>query len=185
MKPLSSISEDQLTALLAGIRTFSQMFWGPDMAMCQDMFERGIFREIEPLIPLLGDSLPNVIEEMNKWIHGFTDAEALFDELESSYVSLFVSNKKGWIVPLYQSCYEYEDAPMMGPPVSKMKERILELNPLKMGTTSDTKPYILNFDQEIGKGGHMTRVGVVGATGYTGAELVRILSGHPVRRFKI
>lgn len=48
-----------------------------------------------------------------------------------------------------------------------------------MGTTSDTKPYILNFDQEIDKGGHMTRVGVVGATGYTGAELVRILSGHP------
>ena len=25
----------------------------------------------------------------------------------------------------------------------------------------------------------MTRVGVVGATGYAGAELVRILAGHP------
>jgi len=25
----------------------------------------------------------------------------------------------------------------------------------------------------------MIRVGIVGATGYTGAELVRILSGHP------
>ena len=25
----------------------------------------------------------------------------------------------------------------------------------------------------------MTRAGIVGATGYTGAELVRILAGHP------
>ena len=48
-----------------------------------------------------------------------------------------------------------------------------------MGTTSDTKPYILESDQKIGKGGHMTKVGVLGATGYAGAELVRILSAHP------
>jgi N-acetyl-gamma-glutamyl-phosphate reductase len=32
---------------------------------------------------------------------------------------------------------------------------------------------------EIGIGEKMTRVGVIGATGYAGAELVRILSGHP------
>ena len=28
-------------------------------------------------------------------------------------------------------------------------------------------------------GGYMTRAGIVGATGYAGAELVRILAGHP------
>ena len=124
MNAVSAITGDQKKALLTGIRTFSQMFWGPDMAMCQDMFERGIFREIEPLIPLLGNSLPNVIEEINERIHGFPNAEAFFDELESSYVSLFISNQKGRVVPLYQSCYEYENAPMMGPPASMMKERL-------------------------------------------------------------
>ena len=115
--------------------------------MCQDMFERGIFREIEPLIPLLDDSLSNVIEEMNKWIQGFTHAEALFDKLESSYVSLFISNQKGRVVPLYQSCYEYKNAPMMGPPASKMKER-LAADGLSMGSHINEPPDHLAVELE-------------------------------------
>ena len=147
MNAVSAISGDQKTALLKGIRTFSQMFWGPDMAMCQDMFERDLFREIEPLIPLLDNRLPNVIEEMNKWIHGFPDAEALFDELESSYVSLYISNQKGRVVPLYQSCYEYENAPMMGPPASMMKERLAAVG-LSMGSHINEPPDHLAVELE-------------------------------------
>ena len=147
MKPLASMSEDQKIAMIAGIRTFSQMLWGPDMAMCQDMLERGIFREIEPLFPLLGDSLPNIIEEMNKWIHGFTDAEALFDELETSYVRLFISNQKGRVIPFYQSCYEYENAPMMGPPASMMKER-LAADGLSIGSHINEPPDHLAVELE-------------------------------------
>jgi N-acetyl-gamma-glutamyl-phosphate reductase len=40
------------------------------------------------------------------------------------------------------------------------------------------RPKSDNFHDDC-KGGNMTRVGVVGATGYAGAELVRILAGHP------
>jgi N-acetyl-gamma-glutamyl-phosphate reductase len=41
------------------------------------------------------------------------------------------------------------------------------------------------FFQIFNKGGFMTRVGIVGATGYAGAELVRILSGHPQVELRI
>ena len=144
---MASMSEDQRTAMVAGIQAVIQMLWGPDMTMCQDMLKRGIFREIEPLVPALGNSLSSVIEEMNKWIHGFTDAEALFYELETSYVSLFISNQKGRVVPFYQSCYEYENAPMMGPPASMMKER-LAADGLSMGSHINEPPDHLAVELE-------------------------------------
>ena len=54
--------------------------------------------------------------------------------LETAYVSLFINSRKGLLAPLYHSCYEYKNVPMMGPPAAMMKAR-----PAAAGLTVNTE----------------------------------------------
>ncbi len=63
----------------------------------------------------------------------------LFDALETAYVGLFISNREERIIPLYQSCHEYDHAPMMGASAIMMKERLAAVN-LSLGPHINEPP---------------------------------------------
>ena len=147
MNTLSLLTEDRKRVLLESIQTVCQMFWGPDESRCKEMLKIGILREIEPLAPVLNVSPPDALEKVNTTITVFKDHQALFDYLETTYVRLFISNRKGGVVPLYQSCYEYENAPMMGAAAVMMKERLAAVG-LSLGKHIHEPPDHLSVELE-------------------------------------
>ena len=66
----------------------------------------------------------------------FSDADALFQNLEAEYVRLFISHRDGIAAPLYESCYvgvaAGETASLMGAPAVMMKKR-LQASGLSLG----------------------------------------------------
>lgn len=113
MSALFSYSDDQKTALLEGIQTACRLCWGPDDAHCREMLAQGLFSELEPLADVLNIDPPDALERLDAIIGQHPDRQTLFGYLETAYVRLFVSNRKGFVIPLYHSCYEYDQAAMM------------------------------------------------------------------------
>ena len=101
-----------------------QVFWGPNASFCEKLFEQEITKKLEPLERMTAIDPPDTLEKLQGFIEDFKDSENLYVELEATYVSTFISNRKGRIVPLYQCCYEYDNAPLMGPPAIEMRERL-------------------------------------------------------------
>ncbi len=128
MNTVFSASENQKNALLYGLKTASRLFWGPDDAHCREMLDQGLFCELAPIVPLLDIHPSDTLHKINDIIKQYPNDEKLYEYLETTYVSLFVSNRKGLVIPLYQSCYEYDNAPMMGASAVQMKERLAAVN---------------------------------------------------------
>jgi TorA maturation chaperone TorD len=63
------------------------------------------------------------LDQIVSTIKSFPDVDSLYQHLEECYVRLFISAKGGIVAPLYESCYEFEGAPLMGRPATEMKER--------------------------------------------------------------
>ena len=63
------------------------------------------------------------LHEIISIIKSFPDGDSLYQNLEEGYVRLFISAKGGITAPLYESCYEFEGAPLMGRAAIEMKER--------------------------------------------------------------
>ena len=124
MKRLSLLNENQRNVLLDGVNVLCQIFWGPSLPQCKALRKQEILREMELLNLLMAINASINTDKLNAIIRRFESSEDLFDYLETTYVRLFISNRKGMLIPLYQSCYEYENAPMMGAPAVAMKERL-------------------------------------------------------------
>jgi len=140
MRNGSLFSDDQRKALLGGIQTACRLFWGPDDSHCQEMKQNGLFNELAPIAPILRIHPPDTLRKLNKMIVRYEDSRTtLFDALETAYVGLFISNREERIIPLYQSCHEYDHAPMMGASAIMMKERLAAVN-LSLGPHINEPP---------------------------------------------
>jgi putative dimethyl sulfoxide reductase chaperone len=139
MKSGSLLSDNQRQALGGGIQTACRLFWGPDDSHCREMKQNGLFNELAAMAPILHIHPADTLDNLNEMILRHEDSRALFDALETAYVSLFISNRKGHIIPLYQSCHEYENAPMMGASAVMMKNRLAAVN-LSLGSHINEPP---------------------------------------------
>ena len=110
-------------AVLEGIEIMCRVFWGPDLESCRHMIEGNFFQSFEIILSKTEAKPSVILDNINSLINRFDTDQSLFHHLNECYVRLFVNNKEGITAPLYQSCYEFENAPMMGKPAVKMKKR--------------------------------------------------------------
>ena len=110
-------------AVLEGIEIMCRVFWGPDLESCRHMIEGNFFQSFEIILSKTEAKPSVILDNINSLINRFDTDQSLFHHLNECYVRLFVNNKEGITTPLYQSCYEFENAPMMGESAVKMNKR--------------------------------------------------------------
>ena len=125
--------------LLDGLKMIGTIFWGPSLKACTEMVEETYLERLqswEAILPIRSlESLSKVVST----IKGFPDGESLYEYLEEGYVRLFISAKGGITAALYESCYEFEGAPLMGRAAAEMKERF-EAKGLSVSETINEPP---------------------------------------------
>jgi len=108
-------------AVLEGVEIMCPVFWGPDLESCRHMIEGNFFQSFETILTKKEAKSSVILDNIKSIINRFDTPQSLFHHLNECYVRLFVNNKEGITTPLYQSCYEFENAPMMGKSAVKMK----------------------------------------------------------------
>jgi len=111
------------SSVLDGLKQLCRLFWGPDLDQCQEIFQGKYFSPFEALKAQLDDAPVDALQKIDAIVGRFTDRDALCNYLEEDFVRLFISHKGGIVAPLYQSCYEFENAPLMGASATMMTER--------------------------------------------------------------
>ncbi len=109
---------------LDGLSKMCAVFWGPDPFFCKALLDS---RWWAPFVRLKADipySPRDAVSLAQQEIHAFSEPDLLFGHLEEAYVRLFVNRKGPLSAYLYASCYEGEEALMMGPPAVEMKKRL-------------------------------------------------------------
>jgi TorA-specific chaperone len=139
---LPHLSRDQRDHLLQGLAFLSRIFWGPDQETCIEIISGSSLSWSSQLAPLLDHSFTENIEELNTIIEKYSDDSFLFRYLEEAYIRLFVNARDGIPAPLYQSCYESENALLMGPPAVMMKERIESLGLSMAGQVNEPPDHL-------------------------------------------
>jgi len=117
-------------AILEGLAFVSKVFWGPELGYCRAIHQEG-GRAISRELALLSsaEAFSGTVAKIGAVVRSYQDGEALFQNLESEYVSLFISNRQGIAAPLYHSCYAGPEGPgrlamLMGEPALEMKKRL-------------------------------------------------------------
>jgi putative dimethyl sulfoxide reductase chaperone len=108
--------------ILEGIDALCCIFWGPDPDQCRTLLDGDFTEVFETVDKELGKSIHEGLGKFKSIIKGYDDPEELFLALNEEYVRLFISNLTGITAPLFESCYEYENAPLMGPAAIRMKD---------------------------------------------------------------
>ena len=141
MDSLSRLSHAQKDQLLQGLAFFSRIFWGPEQKTCAEILSGSFRGWSSRLAPLLDPSFAKAIEALKAFIEKLDD-DALFRHLEESYIRLFVNARDGIPAPLYQSCYEAENAALMGPPAVMMKQRFESAGLSMAGTVNEPPDHL-------------------------------------------
>ena len=110
-------------AVLDGIQIMCRIFWGPDLESCRLMIKENLFKPFEIIFIKSDKTAAGPLDNINSIIKTFDSFQSLFEHLNECYVRLFINNDEGIASPLYESCYEFENAPMMGEAALKMKKR--------------------------------------------------------------
>jgi TorA-specific chaperone len=97
--------DEHIAALVAGVQTLSESFWGPNLQKCSEILAGTYFKPFTALQSLLKFHPPDVLQRIESGCQKFSDADALFQYLETAYVRLFISHRDGIAAPLYESCY--------------------------------------------------------------------------------
>jgi len=100
--------------ILDGVQIMCQVFWGPDLDSCRLMKEGSFFQAFENFFTESGTESTILIDDIKLIINTFDTQQSLYGHLNECYVRLFVNSREGIAAPLYESCYEFENAPMMG-----------------------------------------------------------------------
>ena len=108
-------------AVLEGIQIMCRVFWGPDLEACNDMMRGNFFQIFETILTESEEKSSILLNNIKSIINKFDTHQSLYEHLNECYVRLFVNSREGIIAPLYESCYEFENAPMMGMAAEKMK----------------------------------------------------------------
>ncbi|MBW2204185.1 MAG: molecular chaperone TorD family protein, partial [Deltaproteobacteria bacterium] len=122
-KPLN-LSKDQKDEILEGLAFLSRIFWGPTPEICREVAQNTPFKRLPSLSHLQEPSFARNMRELDLFINGVSDVDAFCGRLEEEYIRLFINAKGGVVAPLYESCYEYEGASLMGPSAVLMRERL-------------------------------------------------------------
>jgi TorA-specific chaperone len=86
---------------------------------------QGGFREaFAPLGKLFSTAGAKALEQFQVVIDATPDPEDLCRKLHATYARLFLGAGQGLSAPPYHSCYLQENAPLMGPPAIRMRERL-------------------------------------------------------------
>ena len=109
-------------AMLEGLDALCCIFWGPDPDQCRTLIDGDFTEVFESVEKNLDINIHEGLDKFKSIIKGFDDPENLFLILNEEYVRLFISNLNGVTAPLFESCYEYENAPLMGPSAIRMKD---------------------------------------------------------------
>ena len=115
---------------MEGLAFVSKVFWGPDLEFCQSIHEdEGLYSTTEPAGWPTMEPFKETVAQIDAVVRSYQDAEALFNDLEASYVSLFISNREGIAAPLYHSCYTgpegtQSESLLMGEPAVEMRKRL-------------------------------------------------------------
>ena len=133
--------------LLDGLKLMGQTFWGPSVVECTEIVKENYLNRLDSLTSVLKADADNRLHEIGSIIKSFSDGDSLYQHLEEGYVRLFISAKGGITAPLYESCYEFEGAPLMGRAAAEMKERF-EAKDLSMADTIQEPPDHLSIELE-------------------------------------
>jgi TorA-specific chaperone len=87
------------------------------------------------------------LDQIVSTIKNFPDGGSLYEYLEECYVRLFITAKGGIVAPLYESCYEFEGAPLMGRAATEMKKRF-EAQGLSVANNIQEPPDHLSIELE-------------------------------------
>lgn len=132
---------------LDGLKIMGQTFWGPSVVECTEMVKENYLNRLDSLTMVLETDVGNRLHEIGSIIRSFSDGDSLYQHLEEGYVRLFISAKGGIAAPLYESCYEFEGAPLMGRAAAEMKERF-EAKDLSVADTIQEPPDHLSIELE-------------------------------------
>jgi TorA-specific chaperone len=135
------------TILLDGLKIMGQTFWGPSVVECTEMVKEDYLNRLGSLTMVLKTGAGDGLHEIGSIIRSFSDGDSLYQHLEEGYVRLFISAKGGITAPLYESCYEFEGAPLMGRAAAEMKERF-EAKYLSVADTIQEPPDHLSIELE-------------------------------------
>ena len=135
------------TILLDGVKIMGQTFWGPSVVECTEMVKENYLNRLDSLTSVLKTGAGDSLKEIVSILKTFPDGDSLYQHLEEGYVRLFISAKGGITAPLYESCYEFEGAPLMGRAATEMKERF-ETKNLSVADTIQEPPDHLSIELE-------------------------------------
>jgi len=147
MKTAPALSRRHQEDLLSAIKTICRIFWGPDPDDCAAMKAGSFFLPFENLKPAITGDFADPLQKIKAFPEDFGDADLLCRQLAETFVRLFINAKGGIQAPLYQSCYEYENAPLMGASAVKMKNRF-ESSGLTLAETITEPPDHLCIEME-------------------------------------
>ena len=117
-------------AAMEGLAFACRVFWGPELEFCSTLHQGdGLAFLKEPSLTRILESSGAIADEIRATVGLYDNAEVLFQNLETAYVSLFISNRQGIAAPLYHSCYAGAEGPgsqamLMGAPALEMKKRL-------------------------------------------------------------
>ena len=135
------------TIVLDGLKIMGQTFWGPSIEGCSEMVKEDYLNRLDSLTSLLKTGADDDSQGIVSILKTFPDGDSLYQHLEEGYVRLFISAKGGITAPLYESCYEFEGAPLMGRAAAEMKERFKTKN-LSVADTIQEPPDHLSIELE-------------------------------------
>lgn len=133
--------------ILDGLKIMGQTFWGPSIEGCSEMVKEDYLNRLDSLTSLLKTGADDDLQGIVSILKTFPDGDSLYQHLEEGYVRLFISAKGGITAPLYESCYEFEGAPLMGRTAAEMKERFKTKN-LSVADTIQEPPDHLSIELE-------------------------------------
>jgi TorA-specific chaperone len=135
------------TILLDGLKIMGRIFWGPSLEECTEMVREPYLDRLQSLKSMLQARSFDSLDQIVSTIKRFPDVDSLYEHLEECYVRLFISAKGGIVAPLYESCYEFEGAPLMGRAATEMKE-LFEVKGLSVADTIQEPPDHLSMELE-------------------------------------
>ena len=116
-------SHPQREALKAGLRSLCRLYRGPDDHFRQSLQNGAFLQPFHALAAWMIFQPPDVLGQIGALFDQYSDINSICSKLEETHVRLFVNTREGITAPLYQSCYEYENAPLMGASAMEMRRR--------------------------------------------------------------
>ena len=112
------------TDVLSALRFLCRFFWGPDPRQCREMMQGGFLSVFNSLKAVLPKQAAGIVDAFGAFLKKQPEPEVLCRKLQITYTRLFVSDRGAVSAPIYQSCYQFDGAPLMGSPALRMRERL-------------------------------------------------------------